>query len=271
MIGKRIEIPQGDYRVPLDLYIPEVSPEIDESIRRPAVIICPGGAYRFLSHRESEPVALDYAAQGFNTFVVWYRVAPNRWPVPQLDAASAVAWVRTHADELHTDPDRIALLGFSAGAHCACSVGACWQDAAMWQTIGLSPEDVRPNALILGYPVVTGGKEAHRESFQNLTGTEDVLEHEKYSLERMISPCMPPVFLWHTWEDELVPVENSLILASALRKQGILTEMHIYPYGRHGSSICRPETSGIVKPYLILKDSQDWVRLSRRFLHSLWS
>ena len=272
MIGRRVEIPTKEgHAVPLDVYIPEVTPEINESIRRPAVIICPGGAYRFLSHRESEPVALDYASKGFNTFVVWYRVAPHTFPEPQRDAAAAVAYVRAHAEEWNTDPDQIALLGFSAGAHCACSVAAMWQEEPLWEEAGLTPAQMRPNALILGYPVVTGGEYAHRESMEHLSGSLNPEDHMAYSLEYKVTDKMPPTFLWHTWEDEMVPVENTLLLAVALRKHGILTEIHVYPHGRHGSSLCRPETSGVVKPYLNLPDSVEWVRLSQRFLRSLWN
>ncbi|MCR4706435.1 MAG: alpha/beta hydrolase [Clostridiales bacterium] len=271
ILGKRVLIPLPDgHDVPVDLYIPEVSEEIDAEIRRPAVIICPGGAYRFLSHRESEPVALDFAAHGFNAFVVWYRVTPFTWPKPQWDTAAAVQWVRTHAEELHVHPDQIALLGFSAGAHCACSVAENWQNPDLWADAALLPEHIRPNALILAYPVITAGEYTHRESLVHLSGTEDVSVHDAYSLEKHVTAAMPPTFLWHTWQDELVPVENSFLLASALRKNGVLTEMHIYPYGSHGSSLCRPETSGAVNPCLNLPDSANWTKDARRFLKSVF-
>lgn len=272
MIGKRVSIALADgHKIPLDMYVPEISEEIDADIRRPTVIICPGGAYRFLSHRESEPVALDFASKGFNAFVVWYRFAPFTWPKPQWDVAAAVEWVRSHAEELHVHPDKIALLGFSAGAHCACSVTELWDDGAFWSEAGLTPEGVRPNALILGYPVITAGEYAHRESFENLSGSRSIADHQAYSLEKTVTGTMPPVFIWHTWEDELVPVENSLLLASELRKKDIQTELHIFPKGRHGSSLCRPETSGVMKPYLNLPDSVIWVTLAQRFLKSVFA
>lgn len=107
MLGQRIHIASSaGAQIPLDLYVSEVSQEIDENIQRPSVVICPGGGYEFLSSREAEPVALSFVASGFNAFVVWYRVAPARYPLPQQDAAAAVAYVRAHAKELHCNPGK---------------------------------------------------------------------------------------------------------------------------------------------------------------------
>ena len=165
MLYQRVSVPSTDgFSLPLDVYCPEVYPEIDPDIQRPAVVICPGGAYRYLSPREAEPVALVFAAMGFNAFVAGYRVAPHCYPRPQQDAAAAVAWVRAHAGETHTHPDKIAIMGFSAGGHCAASLGVWWPRADLWAELGLTPEQVKPNALVLSYPVITGGEKAHRGS-----------------------------------------------------------------------------------------------------------
>ena len=111
---ERLSIPtSAGAEIALDVYVPAVSKEIDLAVRRPAIVICPVGGYEFLSEREAEPIALRFLPEGFNCFVVWYRVAPNRYPLPQQDVAAAVAWVRAHAEETHTDPDRIAVMGFS--------------------------------------------------------------------------------------------------------------------------------------------------------------
>lgn len=110
-------------------------------------------------------------------------------------------------------PDKIALCGFSAGGHLALS-------GAVWDIPGMADQP-RPNALLLAYPVVTAGEYAHRDSFVQLTGTQDVAAHQRFTLEDKITPATPPVFVWHTMEDETVPVENTLLLLNALHKAGV--------------------------------------------------
>ena len=267
MLGQRTLIPSsGGARIPLDVYIPEVTDEIDGDIRRPAVVICPGGGYQLLSRREAEPVAVRFAAAGFNIFVLWYRFAPHRYPLPQQDAAAAVAHVRAHADEYNTDPNRIAILGFSAGGHLAGSLGTLWQREELWREMGLAPAQVRPNAMVLCYPVISGGEYAHRGSFENLTGTRDTARHAEYSVDGWVSENTPPAFIWHTYEDKSVPVQNSLLMAQALARHGILTELHVFPYGAHGSSLCDGQTSGTRNPQYVLPDNAVWVEMAQRFL-----
>lgn len=270
MLYQRVSVPSTDgFSLPLDVYCPEVYPEIDPDIQRPAVVICPGGAYRYLSPREAEPVALVFAAMGFNAFVAGYRVAPHCYPRPQQDAAAAVAWVRAHAGETHTHPDKIAIMGFSAGGHCAASLGVWWPRADLWAELGLTPEQVKPNALVLSYPVITGGEKAHRGSFENLTGSHDLDVHLRYSLETQVTAHTPPTFLWHTWTDAAVPVENSLLFALALKRHGVRAEMHLFPFGEHGASLCNPQTSGTRSPHLNLPDCAQWPRMAADFLHRI--
>lgn len=147
----------------MTVYIPDLV--ADPAVRRPTVVIAPGGGYTHLSTRESEPVALTFAAMGMNAVVVRYRVAPAVFPAPMQDIASTVAAIRQNADNWHADPNQIALCGFSAGAHAAGLLGVHWQEAHWWQELHLTSADVRPNALILSYPVITAGEFAHRGSF----------------------------------------------------------------------------------------------------------
>lgn len=267
MLYKRVSVPSTDgFSLPLDLYCPEVCEDIDPDIQRPAVVICPGGAYQFLSHREAEPVALAFASMGFNAFVAWYRVAPYRYPRPQQDAAAAVAWVRAHAAQTHTHSDKIAVMGFSAGGHCAASLGVWWPKGELWKELGLTPEQVKPNALVLSYPVITGGEKAHRGSFENLSGSLDTSEHLRYSLETQVTEQTPPAFLWHTWTDEAVPVENSLLFATALKAHGVQAEVHLFPFGAHGASLCNPQTSGVRNPHFVLPDCAQWPGMAADFL-----
>ena len=123
----------------------------------------------------------------------------------------------------------------------------------------------RPNALLLAYPVVTAGEYAHRGSFVQLTGTQDVAAHQRFTLEDKIIPATPPVFVWHTMEDETVPVENTLLLLNALHKAGVPCEAHLFEKGRHGTSISTPEVDA---------DSAHrhcWVQLAVEWLNDTFS
>ena len=266
-----------------------MSQEIEPDIRRPAIVVCPGGGYEFCSEREAEPIALRFLTEGFNVFVVWYRVGEkpqdmrhdhdasawyqkspaHTFPLPQHDAASVIAHVRANAEKYHTDPDRIAIMGFSAGGHLAASVSGLWHHARIWQELGLEPKDVRPNAAVLCYPVIVSDQDAHRGSFVHLSGSEEIEQHAQYDVTNWVTEQYPPTFLWHTFTDETVPVQNSLRMSLALAQAGVLTEMHIFPYGRHGLSLanalCRHS-----QDYSLQQDECIvWPELVARFLRNL--
>ena len=151
----------------------------------------------------------------------------------------------------------------------AASLGVLSAAPEIWAQLGCQWEDVRPDAMVLCYPVITGGPYAHRGSFDALTGTEDQTLHTQYSLETLVTPQTPPAFLWHTWEDGLVPVQNSLLFASALAENGVLAEVHLWPRGGHGLSLANDQTSGPeASSYLIVPEVQPWIDLACRFLRA---
>jgi acetyl esterase/lipase len=216
---------------------------LDGEHSRAAVLICPGGGYRFVSSREAEPIALQFAAAGLHAFVLDYSVAPRRYPQALLDLARAMCLIRENAAIWRVDAGKIALCGFSAGGHLAASLIARGDRAFLTETPGITPKLISPNALILGYPVITSGPFAHQGSFAALLGEDpDNPLRRQFSLELQVSPETPPVFLWHTLADQAVPVENSLLYAQALRDQGIPFELHIFPQGPHGLALATPET-----------------------------
>lgn len=208
------------------------------------VILCPGGGYEWLSPREARPVADAFAARGWTAWVLSYTVAapgvvPGDRPLHQL--ARAVAQVRRLQPELP-----VVVCGFSAGGHVAASLAVHWQDTRGLETPGRT---ARPDAVVLGYPVITAGEWAHHPSLEALLGREpqgaaraDWMRQAQYfSLEKHVTPETPPVFLWHTAADELVPVQNSLLFAQALAEKQVPFELHIYPKGVHGLSLATPE------------------------------
>ena len=290
MMFERVYVPSSrGAKIMVDAYVPRVSGEIDAAVRRPAIVVCPGGGYRFCSEREAEPIALRFLAEGFNVFVVWYRVnvSPDDihrdaeeagwyrkdpshvFPLPQHDAAAAIAYVRAHAQKHHTDPDRIAIMGFSAGGHLAASVSGLWHHKELWQELNLTPEDVRPNAAVLCYPVIVADHDAHRGSFVRLTGTQDAEMHKQYDVTNWVTDQYPPTFLWHTFTDRDVPVQNSIRMGLALANAGVLTEMHIFPSGCHGLSLANTMTCSAATMELQVEECAQWPALAARFLKKL--
>ena len=211
MLQKTVMVPTTDNcLVPVDIYVPEPCRFVDPAVRRPAIVVVPGGGYSHHGEREMETIALRFMAHGCNAFVVRYRFAPHRFPAPQQDAAAAMAYVRANAVELHTNPDRIALVGCSAGGHLAGFLGVQWQNAKLWEPLGLTPEQVKPNALVLCYGVLSYGEFAETSSYEYLTGTTDPKVIEEVSVTRHVSEKCPPTFLWAPFDDTVVPVENTL-------------------------------------------------------------
>lgn len=219
-------------------YIPGALEEGD-AIPYSCVVICPGGGYSHISKREGEPVALRLVGFGIAAAVVEYTCEKGRYPMQLLQILATITYVRRNSEKLRIHPERIAVMGFSAGGHVACSAGLFWREQFVQKTLGIYEGEDQPNGMILCYPVITSGEYAHRESFACLLGENpDSALLEKVSLEKQVTKDTPQTFLWHTAEDRSVPVENSLLFAAALHKKGVPVELHIYPYGHHGLSLC---------------------------------
>ena len=237
---------------------------------RRAVVVFPGGGYSMLSAREAEPIAAKFLAAGFATFILRYSVGEKAKDfAPLKEAALGVAYVRQHAAEFNVDPDYIFTCGFSAGGHAAGAIGVYWNHPAVREVLGpdTPAETARPTGMILCYPVITGGPLAHQHSVQRWCGTENLTDEQRdvFSLEKHVDGTTPPAFLWHTFTDNCVPVENSLMMANALQKAGVPFEMHIYPAGHHGLSLADEQTcSGNAKN--IVPHLQSWVPLATRWV-----
>lgn len=200
-----------------------------------AVIICPGGGYGGRADHEGEPVARWLNSQGISAFVLNYRVAPYRHPVPLQDAQRAIRLVRHNAGLWNVDPTHVGVLGFSAGGHLASTAGTHYDTGHASAKDPVERQSCRPDALVLCYPVITFTEHRHDGSMRNLLGDDPDPELRAHlSNETQVSADTPPVFLWHTSDDAAVPVENSLLFASSLKKHGIPFELHVYPSGRHG-------------------------------------
>lgn len=253
----------------LYVYILDNSPEIHPDRRRPMVIICPGGGYEKTSDREGEAIAMQFLAVGCHAALLRYSVAPATYPESLMQLAMAVNFIREKSELWYIDPNKIVVQGSSAGGHLAASLGVFWQRAFLSEQLGVPSEKLRPNGLILSYPVITSGAFAHEGSFVNLTGHERGEERgtkwENLSLEKQVSAHTPPTFLWHTASDDTVPVENSLLFFEALHRYHIPVEMHIYGHGGHGLGLANEETSR-ADGYGVEIECQTWIGLAQQWV-----
>ena len=242
----------------LTIYAHEDYPEVYGERNRPMIVICPGGGYEHVSPREGEAIALQFMTTGAHAAVLRYDVSGQGAEFPQhlLELSASVAYVRKHAAEYCIDPDKILLAGFSAGGHLAASLGCFWKEKwleeLMQAETGATMKDYQPNGEILAYPVITSGEFAHRGSFVKIMGSEAEQGYaglsateleEKLSLENQVTSDFPQTFMWHTFEDGAVPLENSLFFAEALRKAGVNFEYHVFPHGGHGYALPTKETA----------------------------
>lgn len=262
---KKIQTPIND-DAKLTGYVLDNTPEIDENRVRPAVIICPGGGYKIVSEREGEPIAIQLLAMGVHAFVLDYSVMPIHHPAQLAELASAVKLIRENAAEWHVDPDKIIVMGTSAGGHLAGMLATMWNSKTLTD-LGYDPQQIKPNGLIMGYSVVTADKEfGHQGSFDHLLGEDaDQAEREKLSLQKLVSKDTPMSFIWTTDEDTVVPMENSLMMVEALRKNNVNVEFHVFPHGQHGHSLATAETAKTDAQ--IVKDLQIWPVLLKEWLN----
>ena len=237
---------------------------------RRAVIVCPGGGYNHVSPREAEPVAAQFLAAGYAPFILSYGVGENATdyrPLKQL--ALAVRYVRENAEKYCVDPRFVFVCGFSAGGHLAASLGTLWHTPVLDDIcLGAERDIVRPTGMILCYPVISAGEFGHRGSFCKLCGKEDATQAEldAFSLEKHVGADTCPAFIWHTFEDKGVPVENSLLLARAMSAAGVHFELHVFPNGRHGLSLCNELTASGKPEVNVVPHNQQWVTLVLRWL-----
>ncbi len=263
---KRIQINDSAW---IDAYIADKTLEYT----RKALLVIPGGAYeRICSDREGEPIALGFMPYGYNAFVLHYSVDGKKaFPAQLIEASFAVKYIRDNAEELGIDKDEIYAAGFSAGGHLAASLGTMWNKEEIYRQIDMPFGYNKPKGVMLIYPVISGVSEyAHMPSFENLLATSnpDKEKLKECSIELSVSESSCPAFIIHTLTDELVPVQNSLILADAYSKLNIPYELHIYPNGVHGFALGNKITwQG--EEERVIRDNFDWIKMAADWADSL--
>jgi len=219
--------------------IPTVTPYLPEAqtATGAVMVICPGGGYGGLAPHEGNDYALFLNKAGVTCFVLKYRLGSHgyRHPIMLQDAARAVRWVRAHASEYAVDPKRVGIMGSSAGGHLTSTLLTHYDlgDANASDPVDL--QSSRPDLGVLCYAVISMESFGHSGSRRNLLGEYPTAEQVRLlSNEKQVSPGTPTAFIWHTWEDQAVPVRNSLEFAAAMERHGVPFDLHIYKKGQHG-------------------------------------
>lgn len=228
-----VKVKIGDRGAELTAYIQQPSREMANTAVKPAMLVLPGGAYLFCSDREAEPIALAYAAEGFQTFVLRYSVGKKAVGCqPLKEAAEAIALIRERAKEWHLHPEQIAVCGFSAGGHLAAWVGL--------------KGDHKPNAVIMGYGAtdLDGHRAGKSPLLASLFG-DDYTDEDINSVEltQYVTKNSPPLFSWTTAEDAIIDVRKVLGMADAYAAAGCPQELHVFQKGEHGLSLAKPITA----------------------------
>ena len=226
-----------------DKDIPTLTPFLPDPAKATgaAVVICPGGGYSGLASHEGVDYARFLNEQGVAGFVLKYRLGGSggyRHPIMLQDAARAVRIVRARASEWNVDPKHIGIMGSSAGGHLASTLLTHFNAGATDSPDAIERQSSRPDFGILCYAVITMGQFTHQGSKNNLLGQNPPADLVRdLSNELQVTRDTPPCFIWHTWEDTAVPVENSLQFAAALRQAGVRFDLHLYQKGGHGMGL----------------------------------
>ncbi|MFT8349601.1 alpha/beta hydrolase [Clostridium saccharoperbutylacetonicum] len=295
MINKKIQLGNNE-NVCLTTYVVEC---LKQNEKKPAIVVCPGGGYLGLSLKEKECVAIGFNQKGYHAFTLEYSTLSNAkdksvFPEPLIELAKAIKIIKENSDEWNVDTNKISIIGFSAGANLAANYGVYWNKELL-KEVDSNAENLKINTLILCYPlldfelndeilkrryneVIDSGQVTGENSMEKFAldmmkkSNKAFLGEEEPSIEQMhmvspvynISPSVPPTFVWHTFEDGLITVQQSLKYASKLKESNIPCELHIYEKGQHGLSLA-DETSA-TKDSDINKNVSTWFQLAVNWL-----
>jgi acetyl esterase/lipase len=242
-----------------DKDIPTLTPYLADAATASgaAMVIFPGGGYGALAPHEGKGYADWLVTNGISCFVVKYRLGSNKYRHPAMlqDAARAVRMVRAKASEWKIDPKRVGVIGSSAGGHLASTLLTHDDSGKADASDPIERQSSRPDLGILCYAVITMGANTHAGSKKNLLGDNpdpDLVKN--LSNELQVTKDTPPCFIWHTWEDKGVKVENSLDFAYALQRAGVPFDLHVYQKGAHGIGL------GKTAPHPWANDCVYWLR-----------
>lgn len=239
--------------------------------QRPLAIVIPGGSFNHLSQREGEPVALAFAARGFQVAVMEYNLVQDPgdiYPDAALDVLTTVKYFKNHAAQYRINPEKIVTVGFSAGGHVASVANNFATDAKIAAKYGFVSQEVRPSKTILGYPLINIdklGMSIPQDQAQFIPQEQQLRDSAL-----MVNPDTPATFIFHAWDDPLVLIENSLEYVKALRKAEVVCELHIFARGGHGFSLARPEMTVKNREWQNNPHASHWFNLALEWLQEEW-
>jgi acetyl esterase/lipase len=244
--------------------IPTLTPFLPDPAKATgaAIVVCPGGGYGGLAAHEGAGYAEWFAENGIAAFVLKYRLGAHgyRHPVMLQDVARALRMTRSKAADWKIDRARVGVIGSSAGGHLASTLLTHFDSGKPDSDDPVERESSRPDLGILCYPVISMGANTHHGSKNNLLGKEPASDLvDLLSNEKQVTRQTPPCFIWHTWEDSAVKVENALEFAAALRKAGVPFDLHVYEKGAHGLGLGGGRASGARHPWAQV--CLDWLKL----------
>jgi acetyl esterase/lipase len=296
MIIEKERLWEDDTHAKYVKYLMDNSQEIQSDRKHPAIVVCGGGGFLKISEREKEPVALHFLNEGFQVFVLDYHTkstGDGSYPKPVYDLAKMILTIRENAELWKVDPEKIAVIGFSTGGHLCASLATQWQEEYLGIKLGVEAKAIKPNAVVLCYPLLDYlyQQEKAREDqrynefspsigmrksdFMQMTleagvGVNATLEqYKEASPYYHITENTPPTFIWHTANDELVYVGQSLRFAERLGEHQVPYELHIFEKGAHGLSLANKKSTG--NPELINGEVAVWADLALKFLNRHFS
>ena len=279
MINKKIMVSLNAY---LETYIIEKSSYIQsgnsntwQPSLRPAVIIIPGGGYKYIADSENEPVVFHYLKNGYSCFTLHYSIGENsNYPQPLIELFQSIKYVREHAEKYSIDPNAIILCGFSAGAHLACLASTQWHLKDFSYLCNSSNQEIRPNGSILVYPITNNDylisiKWKHQKNWGKMLETLN----KKVNPINYVSVHMSPCFIWHTRTDGIVPVRQSLDLVDKMLEKGVPVEFHMFYEGYHGLSTndVLSNYKGAIQNGVIPFNVSKWMSMSVEWINHLFN
>ncbi|XOQ14301.1 MAG: Alpha/beta hydrolase [Shouchella clausii] len=297
MLTKKIQLFDDNSYANLYTYV--LDPDISHNVykKRPAIVVCPGGGYMLSAIKEGEAVATRFLAKGYHTFVLRYstyfkeRMVNNEvpplneksyYPGPLVELMESIRIIKENAEEWYVDPDNIFVLGFSAGGHMAASLGVRWDEDSLLKKFqeGINPSLFKPKGILLCYPAVEvenskenllkhenlgtkrQGEFFYPAIFGNANPTKRQIEY--LNIKNYIREDMPPVFLWHTYDDEITSSKDSTEFIYELIENNVHCEFHLFAHGKHGLALSDETYANSEND--INKEVSEWVHLADNWM-----